>query len=109
MILLAGADTDGLGEALESLGADIVRVDGMATKQSLVDAGIEDARAFVLTEMDDASAIPVAKELRPDLRVLTYSRDSLPEFARGQTDLAVDPALLDPEVVAEELLDSLAE
>ncbi|WP_336024936.1 DUF7126 family protein [Halobellus salinisoli] len=109
MILLAGADDDGLGDALEALGADVVRVEGTATKQSLVDAGIDDARALVLTEMDDASAIPVAKELRPELRVLTYSRDSLPEFARGQTDLAVDPALLAPDVVAEELLDSLAE
>ncbi|WP_144903722.1 DUF7126 family protein [Halobellus captivus] len=107
MILLTGSDADGLGDALESLGADVVRIEGIATRESLVDAGIQDARALVLTEMDDASAIPVAKETNPDIRVFTYSRDSLPEFARGQTDLAVDPALLSADIVAEELLDSL--
>jgi len=37
------------------------------------------------------------------VRAVVYSRESLPEFAKGQADLAVDPALLAAEVVAEEL------
>jgi hypothetical protein len=35
--------------------------------------------------------------------VVVYSEQSLPEVATRQTDLAVDPALLDVSVVAEEL------
>jgi len=104
-VLLAGADTDGLGAELEALGADVVRVEGMATRESLAAAGLAEAQTLVLTEMDDASAIPVAKEANPDVRVVTYARDSLPEFARGQTDLAIDPALLAADVVADELVD----
>jgi voltage-gated potassium channel Kch len=105
-VLIAGADTDGLGNALEALGADLTRVDGIANRDSLAAAGVESADVLVLTDMDDASAIPVAKEENPDIRVVTYSTDSLPEFVRGQTDLAVDPALLSADVVAEELLEA---
>ncbi|MGQ4555188.1 DUF7126 family protein [Halobellus sp. GM3] len=104
MILVAGTDTDDLGDALAALGVDVVRVDGTATRESLVAAGLDDADTLVLTEMDDASAIPVAKEANPDVRVVTYARDTLPEFARGQTDLAIDPALLSADVVADELV-----
>ncbi|MFA1611986.1 DUF7126 family protein [Halobellus rubicundus] len=104
-VLLAGADVDGLGSELEALGADVVRIEGMATRESLSDAGLAEAHTLVLTEMDDASAIPVAKEANAGIRVVTYARDSLPEFARGQTDLAIDPALLTPDVVADELVD----
>ena len=109
MILIAGSDVDGLGDELEAVGADVVRLEGIATQESLAAAGLDDADTLVLTEMDDASAIPVAKETNPDVRVVTYATDSLPEFARGQTDLAVDPALLSADVVAEELADGEAE
>ncbi|RLM89873.1 CTP synthetase [Halobellus sp. Atlit-38R] len=107
MILVAGPDIDGLGDALEALGADVVRVEGMANRESLSAAGLDDADTLVLTDMDDASAIPVAKEANPDIKVVTYATDSLPEFARGQTDLAIDPALLSVEVVADELVEGL--
>jgi hypothetical protein len=103
MIILAGSDDDGLAGALEALGADVVRVDGIATRESLDAAGLAEAHTLVLTEMDDASAIPVAKEANTEVRIVTYSRDSLPEFARGQADLAIDPDLLTPDVVADEL------
>jgi hypothetical protein len=103
-VLIAGADPDGLGDALAALGADVSRVDGMATRDSLLAAGIDGADVLVLTDMDDASAIPVAKEENPNVRVVTYARDSLPEFARGLTDLAIDPNLLSVDVVAEELV-----
>ncbi|MBB6644775.1 DUF7126 family protein [Halobellus ruber] len=103
MIILAGPDDDGLTGALEALGADVVRVEGIATRESLDAAGLAEAHTLVLTEMDDASAIPVAKEANTEVRIVTYSRDSLPEFARGQADLAIDPDLLTPDVVADEL------
>jgi len=103
MIILAGPDDDGLAEELEALGAEVVRVDGIATRESLDAAGLEEAHTLVLTEMDDASAIPVAKEANTEVRIVTYSRDSLPEFARGQADLAIDPDLLTADVVADEL------
>jgi hypothetical protein len=54
--------------------------------------------------MDDATAISVAKDANPDVRVVTYAADSLPEFARAQADLALDPALFSPELVADELV-----
>lgn len=103
-VLIAGEDADRLGDALLDYGADLTRIEGMATRESLVAAGIETADVLVLTDMDDASAIPVAKEENPDVRVVTYAHDSLPEFVRGQTDLAIDPNLLSVDVVAEELV-----
>jgi len=109
MILVAGADVDGLGDALEALGVEVVRVTGVATRESLDAAGLAEAHTLVLTDMDDASAIPVAKEANTEVRIVAYSRDSLPEFARGQADLAIDPDLLTPDVVAEELVDGRVE
>ena len=103
MIILSGPDEEGLTGELQALGAEVVRVEGIATRDSLAAAGLEAAHTLVLTEMDDASAIPVAKEANTEVQVVTYSRDSLPEFARGQADLAIDPALLPPDVVADEL------
>jgi voltage-gated potassium channel Kch len=101
--IVAGADGDGLGEALADEGVEVRRIDGLATGEALADAGIEAADLFVLTDGDDATAIPVAKDANPGVRVVLYARDSLPEFAKGQADLAVDPKLLGPDVVAEEL------
>jgi voltage-gated potassium channel Kch len=102
-VVVAGADEDGVGTALEAAGADVVRVDTVATRQSLSDAAIDEADVFLLTDMADATAISVAKDANPDVRVVTYATDSLPEFARAQADLALDPALFTPELVAEEL------
>lgn len=102
-VLITGPDDDGLGDALTALGVDVVHLDAVATRDSILDAGVDAVDTLVLTDMSDASVIPVAREENPDLRIVTYSRDSLPEYARGQTDLAVDPALLSADVVAEEL------
>jgi voltage-gated potassium channel Kch len=102
-VVVAGGDDNGVGTALETAGADVVRVDAVATRQSLDDAGIAEADVFLLTDMADATAISVAKDANPDVRVVTYATDSLPEFARAQADLALDPALFTPELVAEEL------
>ncbi|WP_318568464.1 DUF7126 family protein [Salinigranum marinum] len=102
-IVLAGGDDEGVAAALDAAGADVSRIDGIATRNSLAAAGIDDADVFVLTDMTDATAISVAKDLNPDVRVVTYATDSLPEFARAQADLALDPALFSPDLVAEEL------
>ena len=101
--VVAGPDTDGLGDALEAQGIAVRRVDGVANRPALEDAGIAEAKLFVLTDVGQATSIPVVVDLVGDIRVVVYSRESLPEFAKGQADLLVDPALLDPETVAEEL------
>jgi Trk K+ transport system NAD-binding subunit len=102
-VVLAGDDNRDLAAALDAVGADVVRVEGDATSRSLADAGIADADVFLLTDMADATAISVAKDANPGVRVVTYASESLPEFARAQADLALDPALFSPELVAEEL------
>ena len=102
-VVLAGDDSGDLATALDAVGADVVRVEGDATRRSLADAGIADADVFLLTDMADATAISVAKDANPGVRVVTYATDALPEFARAQADLALDPALFSPDLVAEEL------
>jgi len=101
--ILAGPDDAGLGTALEAQGIEVARVEGVLTAAVLDDAGLADADLFVLTDLDEATAIPVAKDRNPDVRVVVYSDDSLPEFVRGQADLAMDPALFGVHMVAEEL------
>ena len=102
--VVAGPDERGLGEELAALGVEITRVDGLVTAAKLEDAGIADADLFVLTDVEEATGIPVAKELNSDVRIVTYASRSLPEFVATVADLAVDPDLLDPATVAEELL-----
>lgn len=104
MAVIAGPDDDGLGDALETAGATVHRAEGTAARPDLEDAGIAEADLFVLTDARLATAIPVAKDLNPDVRVVVYARDTVPEFARGQAGHIVDPRLLDAETVAEELV-----
>lgn len=101
--VVAGPDGEGIAAALESRGATVARVDGVVTGERLDDAGIAEATLYVLTDAAEATSIAVAKDRNPDVRAVVYSRDALPEFAAAQTDLAVDPDLLDAGVVAEEL------
>ncbi|PSP72303.1 CTP synthetase [Halobacteriales archaeon QS_3_64_16] len=101
--VLAGPDEDALGEALAAQGIEIERVEGLPSREALENAGIADCSLFVLTDVEEATAIPVAKECNPDLQVVIYARGSLPEFTSRQTDLLVDPDLLEPAIVAEEL------
>ncbi|TQQ80556.1 DUF7126 family protein [Halonotius roseus] len=101
--IVAGPDPDGLGNALASEGFSITQIEDVVSSSTLEAAGIDAAAMLVLTDVGEASGIPVAKELNPDVRVVVYSEQSLPEVATRQTDLAVDPALLDVSVVAEEL------
>ena len=103
MTVIAGPDEHGLGDALRDRGLDPERIEGVVTREKLLAAGIEEADTFVLTTVEDATAVPIAKDDNPDVRVVVYAERSLPEFVRGQVDLAVDPDLLDPAAVAEEL------
>ena len=101
--VVAGPDQHGLGEELAALGVEVRRIDGLVTADALADAGIDEADYFVLTDVEEATGIPIAKELQPSVLVVTYAERSLPAFVATVADLAVDPDLLGPETVAEEL------
>lgn len=101
-IIVAGADDHDVAAPIRAEGHTVECVD-LANRPALENAGVHEADVLVLTEVQQATAIPVAKDLNEDLRVVVYADGSLPDFARGQADLVVDPELLDPETVAEEL------
>ncbi|MFC7187920.1 DUF7126 family protein [Halorubrum yunnanense] len=107
--VVAGADEHGLGEELAALDVDIRRIEGPVTADALSEAGIDEADHFVLTDVAEATGIPIAKELNPDALAVTYAERSLPEFVAGVADLAIDPALMDAATVAEELVDGAAD
>ncbi len=101
--VVVGPDDDGLGAALADAGEAVSRVEGVPTGDALQAAGADEADLFVLTDVSEATTIAVVKESNPEVRVMVYDRGALPAFASGQADLAIDPALLGPETVAEEL------
>jgi hypothetical protein len=103
-VVVGGPDEWGIGDALAERGATVSRVDGVLTAERLAGAGIDDADVYVLTDLSEATSIPVVHERNPDVRVVVYSDESLPEFVKGITDIAVDPELMDVGTVAEELL-----
>lgn len=101
-VIVAGTDDHDIAAAVSAEGHAVERVD-VANRPALENAGIHEADAFVLTEVTQATAISVAKDLNDDLHVVVYADESLPDFARGQADLVVDPELLGTGTVAEEL------
>lgn len=101
--ILAGPDPDELGAQLREQGVDVTTIEGLATRPKLEEAGAHKVDLFVLTDVEQATAIPIAKDLNEDVRAVVYDRQSLPEFVSAQADLAVDPELLGAEAVAEEL------
>ncbi|MBX0295094.1 DUF7126 family protein [Haloarcula nitratireducens] len=101
-VVLVGSDPDGITDALESEGHTVTVAD-VGNRPGLEEAGVHDADVYLLTEMAQATSIAVAKDLNPDLRIVVYAEGSLPDFASRQADLVVDPNLLGPEAVAEEL------
>lgn len=105
--VIAGPDADELAPALEAEGVDVTRIEDVPTRPALETAGITEADLFVLTDASHATAIPIARDLTDELRVVCYTADSLPEFVSGQLDLAVDPALVSADVVAEEVVGTL--
>jgi hypothetical protein len=109
LAIVAGPDEHGLGEELAALGVEIRRIDGIVTADALSDAGIDEADYFVLTDVEEATGIPIAKELHPSVFVVTYAERSLPKFVASVADLAIDPALMEVATVAEELVDGAAD
>jgi hypothetical protein len=103
--VVAGPDR-GIEAALRELGAETTRVEGVPTGETLRTAGIADADLYVLTDTAEATSVSVAKDENPPVRVVVYSPDTIPEYARGQVDFAIAPDALDPETVAEELTTS---
>lgn len=101
--ILVGPDRE-LATALGTQGVETVRLEAPATSEALAEAGVGEADLLVLSDVGEATAVPIAREANPDLRVVIYAAESMPEFVRGQVDLAVAPGVLDPDVVAEELV-----
>jgi Trk K+ transport system NAD-binding subunit len=101
-VVLVGDDPERMREALEREGHTVTVAD-VGNRPGLEEAGIMDTDVYLLTEMGQATSIVVAKDLNPDLQVVVYAEGSLPDFASRQTDLVVDPDLLGPDAVAEEL------
>ena len=101
-VVVAGEDREAIADAIEAEGFTVARVD-VANRPALEDAGVVDATAYVLTEMQQATSISVAKDLNPELDVVVYADGSLPDFALAQADLILDPDLFDPADVAAEL------
>jgi len=102
--VLVGGDAEGLAAALEERGVAVTAAEGTGTRDALEAAGVARADLLVVTDVGLSTSIPIALELNRDLRVAVYARDSVPEFARTVADIIVDPALLGPATVAEELV-----
>ncbi len=94
----------GLVAAFEDHGVEVGRVQGVAVRDELETAGVADAHTVVFTDVGEASAVPVTRRVNSDVRVVFYTDDAVPEFATPSVDLSVDPALLDPATVVEELV-----
>ncbi|WP_312910344.1 DUF7126 family protein [Natronosalvus caseinilyticus] len=102
--IVTAPDEDGIADALEAVGADVKRLEGPLTRPILEEAGIVDAELYVLTDVGESTTIPIVCDLTDDVRTVVYDRNTVPEFVRGQLDLAVDPALIAPDVLASELV-----
>jgi len=100
--IVTGPDRN-LRDALEAQGVEVTTLEGVVTREDLLEAGVTEADLIVITDVGEASAVPVARKDNPNIRVVIYDEETMPEFLRSQADLAVDPDLLDPETVAEEL------
>jgi len=100
--VVVGPDERGIAQALEAAGFDVATTE-VGNRPRLEEAGIHEATLYVLTDLAQATSITVAHDLNEALRIVVYAGGSLPDFATRQTDLVVDPELLAPAAVAEEL------
>ena len=101
-VVVAGPDETAIAEAIAAEGHTITEAP-VGNRPGLEEAGVHEADVYLLTDLEQATSIAVAKDLNPEIRVVVYAEGSLPDFASRQTDLVVDPQLLGPEAVAEEL------
>ncbi|QLG50264.1 DUF7126 family protein [Natrinema halophilum] len=103
--VVAGPDENGIAAALENEGVDVTRLDGIISRPQLEEAGIVGADLYVLTDIGQATTIPIVCDLNDDVRTIVYTPKTAPEFVKGQLDLAIDPRLITASVVADELVD----
>ena len=101
--IVAGPDEEGIREALAEEGVDVTHVEGTVTRPDLEDAGILETDLYVLTDVGQSTTVPIVRDLTDEIRTVVYDRRRIPEFVRGQVDLAIDPAIATPALVAEEL------
>lgn len=101
-VIIAGEDSE-LSTAFREHQIAVERITAHVTADTLAAADVETAELLILTTTSDATAVPIAKEMNPEIRVVFYATESMPEFVKGQVDLAISPELLDPDVVVEEL------
>ena len=101
-VVVAGPDEADIADALEAEGHTVTDAP-LGNRPGLEEAGLHDADVYLLTDLEQATSIAVANDLNPEIRVVVYAEGSLPDFASRQTDLVVDPQLLGPEAVAQEL------
>lgn len=101
-VIVAGIDDHDIADAIESEDHAVERID-LANRPALEEASVHETDVIVLTEVEQATAVPVAKDLNGDVRIILYTKGSIPDFASRQADMLVDPELLDAETVAAEL------
>ncbi len=107
-IIIAGPDSTDLGSTLTEEGATIASVPAPVTVAALEAAGLSEADLFVLTEHEEATAIPIVRERRPTIPIVVYTADGVPDFASHLADLIISPNAMDQPVVIEELLERAA-
>lgn len=108
-VIVIGSDDHGLTERFEVAGVSAIQLDGRPIGADLDEGGIDAASVLVLTDADLASIIPVAKERNAPIAIVLYSSGRLPPYASAQADLAIDPALVDPDEVVDAVIDRIAE
>lgn len=107
-VIVAG-DDKGLRAAFDDHDIPVEQINSHVTADTLADASVESADLLILTATSDATAVPIAKDMNPNIRIVFYASDTMPEFVRGQVDLAVSPDLLAPEIVVEELIGGITD
>ncbi|MGM0371695.1 MAG: DUF7126 family protein [Halobacteriota archaeon] len=104
--IIVGPDR-GLEAALGAHDVTTTRIETPASAADLDAAGIDDASLFFLTDGAEATLVPVAREHHPELRIVWYATQAVPEFVTRQLDLGVDPELADAAFLVEEQVQAL--
>ncbi len=104
--LIAGPDDYDIAGELTAQGVSVTHIDGVITRPKLEEAGVETVDLYVLTDVSQATTIPIVYDLNDTARLVAYASDTIPEFVRGQIDLAIDPRIVSVSVLAEELATS---
>ena len=102
-IILGGDGATDLTAALQDTGVCVERIPAPITADSLETAGIETAAMYVLTDPNEATSIPIAREQNPDIDVVVIAPDSLPDFANHLADLVVRPDHFEQTLLIEEI------